>query len=73
MLAELKIGGHEVMKHFLRGAAIVAAVTIVLIVVNVICNMNGHELDPVSTGTAASVGAVLIDGGLSKKEKKRED
>ena len=61
------------MKHFLRGAAIVAAVTIVLIVVNVICNMNGHELDPVSTGTAASVGAVLIDGGLSKKEKKRED
>lgn len=61
------------MKRFMRGAAVVVAIWIVLIVINVICNINGHELDPVLTGTAAAVGAVLVEGGLAKNEKKKDD
>ncbi len=61
------------MKRFLKGAAVTAAVLIVLIVINVICNMNGHELDAVSTGTAASVGAMLIHSGLTRNEKNKDD
>ena len=61
------------MKHFLMGAAVVAGEWIILIVINVICNINGHELDPVLTGTAAAVGAVLVEGGLAKNEKKKDD
>ena len=63
----------KVMKRFMRGASIVVAIWIVLIVINVICNINGHELDPVLTGTAAAVGAVLVEGGLAKNEKKKDD
>ena len=60
------------MKNFLKGAA-VAVVLIVLIVINIICNMNGHELDSVSTGTVASVCAMLLYGGLTKNEKNKDD
>lgn len=63
----------KAMKRFMKAAAIVAAIWIVLIVINVICNINGHELDPVLTGTAASVGAMLVEGGLTKNEKKKDD
>lgn len=57
------------MKNLLKGAAVTVVVMIVLIVINVICNVNDHELDPVSTGVVASVGAMLIYGGLDKKNK----
>ena len=63
----------EVMKNFFKGAAVAAVVLIVLIVINVICNMNGHELDSVSTGTVASVCAMLFYGGLTKNEKNKDD
>ncbi len=59
------------MKHFLKGAAITVGVMIVLIVINMICNVNGHELDPVSTGVVASVGAMLVHGGLGKNDKNK--
>lgn len=61
------------MRHFLRGAAVTVVVLIVLVVINVICNMNGHELDSVSTSVVAAVGAVLIDNGLTKNEKNKDD
>ena len=61
------------MKHFLKGAAVTVVVMIVLIVINTICNMNGYELDSVSTGVMASVGAMLIYGGLTKNEKNKDD
>lgn len=63
----------EVMKNFLKGAAVVVAIWIVLVVINVICNMNGHELDSVPTGTMAAVCAMLLDRGLTKKEKNKDD
>ena len=61
------------MKHFLKGVAVTVVVMIVLIVINVICNMNGHELDSVSTGVVASVTAMLIYSGLIKNEKNKDD
>ena len=61
------------MKHFLKGAAVTVVAMIVLIVINMICNVNGHELDPVSTGVVSSVGALLIYEGSIKNEKKCED
>jgi hypothetical protein len=62
----------EVMKNFLKGAAVAVVTLIVLIVINVICNMNGHELDSVLTGTVASVCAMLLYGGLTKNEKNKD-
>lgn len=61
------------MKHFLKGAAVTAIVVVVLMVINVICNMNGHELDSVVTGTVASVGSMLIYHGLTKNEKNKDN
>lgn len=61
------------MKHFLKGAAVTVIVLVVLIVINVICNMNGIELDSVSTGTVSAVGAMLIYYGLTKNEKNKND
>ena len=61
------------MKHFLKGAAVTVVAMIVLIVINMICNVNGHELDPVSTGVVSSVGALLSSEGSIKNEKKCED
>ena len=62
----------EVMKNFLKGAAVAVVVLIVLIVINVICNMNGHELDSVSTGAVASVCAMLLYAGLTKNENNKD-
>ena len=59
------------MKHFLKGVAVTIVAMMVLIVINVICNVNGHELDPVSTGVVSSVGALLIYEGLIKNEKNK--
>ena len=61
------------MKRFMKAVAIVAAIWIVLVVINVICNINGHELDSVSSGTMAAVCAMLLDRGLTKKEKNKDD
>ena len=60
------------MKKLLKGAAVTVVVMVILIVINVICNMNGHELDSVSTGVVASVGAMLIYDGLTKNKDNQE-
>ena len=61
------------MKNLLKGAAVTVVVMVILIVINVICNMNGHELDSVSTGVVASVGAMLIYDGLTKNKKNKDN
>lgn len=58
------------LKHFFKGAAVVVIIMIVLIVVNMICNWNGIELDSVSTGTVAAIGGMFIYNGLISREKK---
>ena len=63
----------EDMKRFIKGAVVVVAIWIVLVVINVICNMNGHELDSVPSGTMAAVCAMLLYRGLARNEKNKGD
>ncbi len=58
------------MKSFLKGTAVWAIVMIVLIAINVICNINGINLDSVSNGAVMAVCVMLIYEGWAKKEKK---
>lgn len=57
------------MGHFLKGAAATAMVLIIFIVINIICNINGIDLDSISNGPVIAVCAMLIYRGLTKKEK----
>lgn len=61
------------MTHVLKGAAVVAAVMIVNMIVHVICNMNGVDLDSTVTGTVSAVSAMLIYNGWIKNEKNKDD
>lgn len=45
---------------------------IVLVVINVIANVNGYELDSVATGTVAATGAVFIESALNRKQKEQD-
>ena len=60
------------MKHFIKGAAVTAAILIVLIVINVICNMSGHELDSTVTGVMAAICGMYIYDRLIKNEKNKD-
>lgn len=61
------------MKYFLKGAAVTAIVIIGLMVIHVLCNRNGIQLDPTVTGAVSAVGAMLIYHGLTRKENKEDD
>ncbi len=61
------------MKNLLKGVAVMVVIIIVLMVIHVLCNMNGIELDPVPTGTVSAVGAMLIYQGLTKNEENKDD
>ncbi len=61
------------MKHFLKGAAVTAVVLIILMVINVICNMNGINLDSVPIGVLASICAMSIYQALIRNENKKDD
>lgn len=57
------------MKNFFKGAAVTAVILIIFIAINVICNMNGIDLDSISQGPVIAVCAMLIYKGLTKNEK----
>jgi len=57
------------MKNLLKGAAVMAAVMIANLIVSIVCNMNGIELNSTVTGTVSAVSAILIYHGLTKNEK----
>lgn len=57
------------MKNLLKGVAVAVVVTLVLLAINVFCNMHDVQLDAVGTGTFAAIGSMLIYEGLTKKEK----
>ncbi len=60
------------MKHFLKGTAVAVVILIILLVINMICNINGHELEPLTTGVSSAICAVIIYRGLIKNEKNKE-
>lgn len=61
------------MKNLLKGAAITAIVLIVNLILNMICNKQGINLDSTVTGTVSAVSAMLIYHGLMRKEKAKNN
>lgn len=58
------------MKNLLKGAAVAVAVLIVNLILNIICNKQGINLDSTVTGTVSAVSAMLIYHGLVSKKTK---
>lgn len=61
------------MKNFIKGVATVAVVMIVSLIIHIICNKNGINLDSTVTGTVSAISALLIYCGLTRKEKTKND
>ncbi len=61
------------MKQILKGAAISAIVLIVFIAINVICNINGINLDSISSGPVIAVCAMLIFRESTRNRENKED
>lgn len=61
------------MKNFIKGVATVAVVMIVSLIIHIICNKNGINLDSTVTGTVSAISALLIYRGLTRKEKTKND
>lgn len=61
------------MKNFLKGVAVAAIVLIVNLILNIICNKQGINLDSTATGTVSAISALLIYRGLTRKEKTKND
>lgn len=60
------------MKNLLKGTAVTAVILIVLMAINVFCNMHDIHLDSVVTGTVSAVCAMLLYCGLIRNEKNKE-
>lgn len=61
------------MKHILKGAAIMAVVIIVNMIINIIGNMNGVDLNSTATATVSAVCAMFIYDGWIRNEKNKEN
>lgn len=59
----------EAMNHFFKGVIVIAAVMIVNMVLHIICNRNGVDLNSTVTGTVSAVSAMLIYHGWIRNEK----
>ncbi len=60
------------MKHFFKGAAVTAAVLVILMIVSIICNIQGIELNMLVTGPVAAVCSMFIYNALIKNEENKE-
>lgn len=60
------------MKHFLKGAAVMAVVIIVNMIINIVCNMNGVDLNSTVMSTTSAVGAVLVYNAWIKGENDKD-
>lgn len=61
------------MKHLLKGAAVMVGVIVVNMIINIVCNINGIDLNSTAQSTMSAICAVLIYNGLIKNEKNKED
>lgn len=57
------------MKQILKGVAVTAIVIIIFMVISIICNVNGINVDSTSNGAVMAACAVLIYRGVTRKEK----
>lgn len=60
------------MKHFLKGIIVVAGVMIVDIIINVICNINGIDLDSAANTLVCVVCSMFIYNRWIGKENNKE-
>ena len=56
------------MKHFFKGAVAIAITIIVNIIVYIICNMRGIDLNSIVTTVVSTICAILIYQGLTRNE-----
>ena len=61
------------MRYFLKGAIAIAAVTIANMIINIICNMNGIELNSIMKTFVSRFCALLLYHGLIRNEKNKDD
>lgn len=61
------------MKHLLKGVAVMVGVIVVNMIINIVCNMNGIDLNSTAQSTTSAICAVLIYNGLIKDEKNKGD
>lgn len=57
------------MNHLLKGAVITVVVILVNLVIHIVCNMHGIDLDSVVTGPVSAVSAMLLYQGWIRNEK----
>ena len=57
----------------MNAAAVGIAILVILMAVNVICNINGINLDAVPVGVVSAIAGMWIYQGLIKLEKKKDD
>ncbi len=60
------------MKHFLKGVASAAIVIIVLMVISVLCNMRGININSAPTGVVSALCAMWIYRAWIRNEKEKE-
>lgn len=61
------------MKHFLKGVVIVVGVMIVDIFINIICNINGIDLNSTANTFAAVGCAMYLYYAWTRNEKNKDD
>lgn len=61
------------MKEFLKGAAIVVAVLLVLMAINIVGNLNGINMDSLSNGPVWALCAVMIYRDMVRDKKEKGD
>ena len=59
-------------KHLLKGVAVMVGVIVVNMIINIVCNMNGIDLNSTVVGTMSAVCAMLIYNGLIKNEQNKD-
>lgn len=55
------------MEHFIKGIAVLAGILIVNLIINVVCHMNGIDINSTMQSTVSAVCALLIYHGWIKK------
>ena len=61
------------MKHFLKGTAVVELLLIVKIIINILFNMNGVDLNSNGTAAVSAVSAMFIYDRWIQNEKNKEN
>ncbi|MBR6402128.1 MAG: hypothetical protein IKS48_01930 [Eubacterium sp.] len=55
------------MNKVLTGIIVTVVTLLILLVVSIICNKNGIDLNNTGVGTVCAIGAMLVYEGLTKK------